>query len=148
MPKYGYLNWSLMACTRLSKNLTLYWLDDGYPRGWRRADAPPWRWLQVRLMLVLAPATCALAGIGAHEAILLCARSIRAPQPETPAAATTAAPESTPQKKKIVMKGGKVRGHSLDRKGLWAQAFPRPWGPLWVALWVSVGLELLRVSST
>ena len=29
---------------------------------------------QVRLMLVLAPATCCLAGIGAHEALLLFAR--------------------------------------------------------------------------
>ena len=30
--------------------------------------------VQVRLMLVLAPATCCLAGIGAHEALLLFAR--------------------------------------------------------------------------
>lgn len=72
-------------------------------------------WLQVRLMLVLAPATCALAGIGAHEAILLCARSIRAPQTE--AAAPVAGPSSDvmPQKKRIVMKGGKVRGPACTK---------------------------------
>lgn len=74
-------------------------------------------------MLVLAPATCALAGIGAHEAILLCARSIRAPEPE-PAAAAAAGPsaESTPQKKKIVMKGGKVRGRALGGNRLSSRA--------------------------
>ena len=68
-------------------------------------------------MLVLAPATCALAGIGAHEAILLCARSIRAPQPEPAAPVAATSSDITPQKKRIVMKGGKVRGHAL--RGSW-----------------------------
>ena len=56
-------------------------------------------------MLVLAPATCCLAGIGTHEALLLFARSLRAPEdPKLPAPA-----EPTPVKKKHVQKPQKVR---------------------------------------
>ena len=56
-------------------------------------------------MLVLAPAACCLAGIGAHEALLLCARSLRAPEdPTLPPPA-----EATPTKKKHSAKAQKVR---------------------------------------
>ena len=56
-------------------------------------------------MLVLAPATCCLAGIGTHEALLLFARSLRAPDDAT----LTAPAEVTPVKKKHVQKPQKVR---------------------------------------
>ena len=60
---------------------------------------------QVRLMLVLAPAACCLAGIGTHEALLLCARSLRAPEDPT-----LPPPAETPTKKKHAAKAHKVRG--------------------------------------
>ena len=36
--------------------------------------------MQVRLMLVLAPAACCLGGVAAHEFLLALTRAIRAPQ--------------------------------------------------------------------
>jgi hypothetical protein len=72
----------------------------------------PRRPLQVRLMLVLAPAACCLAGVGANEALTLFCRSLRvagtaAAEPEAPQPEEKATPRKATKSTKVRMMAGR-----------------------------------------
>ena len=64
--------------------------------------------MQVRLMLVLAPASCCLAGIATHEVMLTLTRSVRAGLADRAAARDAAAAQPAPAPDKGT-KGGSFK---------------------------------------
>ncbi len=96
-------------------------------RAGRAGEAPG---AQVRLMLVLAPAACCLAGVALHQLLLTLARSVNAAPARGPAEAPSPARDAAPRKPS---KLGKVRRLTLGSALFSPRACVR--GGVRVALW-------------